>query len=197
MPGWTKWLMRAAFGGLLAFELANALRFVSLPVEYTWLGLVLTSAFVWGALELGARYVRTLGRDLHWGVWTVALVSTYFDAIGDMLHLYGRCGWYDQVAHVLGAAAVTTVVLALVNAARRGRTFTMPDFAMAVGMASLLSIVYEVEEYLEDSFLFSSRLGDGPDTANDLLMDLVGSLAVIAVVWWAQRIRRSTVRRAR
>ncbi len=47
---------------------------------------------------------------------------------------------------------------------------------------------YELLEYSEDVLTGSSRLGDGPDTGNDLLMDFIGAaLATLSVRSWYKR----------
>jgi len=48
----------------------------------------------------------------------------------------------------------------------------------------LLGTAYEVEEWLEDAWVHGQmlRLGDGPDTADDLLMNIIGAGIVMAIV---------------
>jgi len=42
--------------------------------------------------------------------------------------------------------------------------------------------MYEIEEYLEDYFTGSHRLGDGLDTAEDLMFNIVGGLVVLSII---------------
>jgi uncharacterized membrane protein YjdF len=53
---------------------------------------------------------------------------------------------------------------------------------MAYMTSVLFAVLYEMQEYLEDVFSGSHRLGDGPDTANDLLLNLIGGLVTVLLV---------------
>lgn len=52
-------------------------------------------------------------------------------------------------------------------------------YGLALGASTIFAVLYEVEEYLEDYFFQTNRLGDGPDTANDLMLNLFGGALLI------------------
>ena len=54
---------------------------------------------------------------------------------------------------------------------------------ISISFVGFFGSLYEIEEYLEDAYYHHRqvRLGDGQDTANDLLMNLVGGFAASAV----------------
>ena len=65
----------------------------------------------------------------------------------------------------------------------------------SLGFVALFGDFYEIEEYLEDRLYHGRqvRLGGGPDTADDLLFNLVGGVAVGLVYLFSKKIwsRRS------
>jgi len=52
---------------------------------------------------------------------------------------------------------------------------------MAFCGGTLLGVLYELEEYIEDVFTSGNRLGTGEDTANDMLWNTVGGLVVVFI----------------
>ena len=61
--------------------------------------------------------------------------------------------------------------------------FYLPIFLilfLSLCLVSLFGDLYEVEEYLEDKFYHARqvRLGNGPDTADDLMWNLIGGVMV-------------------
>ena len=174
---------------MLAFELANAVGALSFAVDYTWRGRVISTAFVaavlWG---LDRAFRRRLAVPLPATVFACASLLIAIDFFGDIFHFYTRWAWYDQVAHGLGGAILACAFLAIFRAAAAATFPRLPDAVLAVaavGVQAILASAYEVEEYLEDYFYRTNRLGDGPDTANDIMLGLVGSIAVAAVsVGW-------------
>ena len=56
---------------------------------------------------------------------------------------------------------------------------------------STLGTIYEIEEYLEDVFFHSNRLGDGYDTANDLLMNNSGAFITLLIIYLIWHVRRN------
>lgn len=60
---------------------------------------------------------------------------------------------------------------------------------LGISVTSLFGSFYEIEEYLEDAFYNHRqvRLGDGPDTANDLLLNLYGATAVGIIYYFSEK----------
>lgn len=59
----------------------------------------------------------------------------------------------------------------------RGETYII-GFSLSV----VIQVVYELEEYVEDLLTGSNRLGDGFDTANDLMLGLFGAMLGALVI---------------
>lgn len=179
-------IIRTAFVLLILFEAANYIRVFHFTIDFTWFGLLLTSLFVFIALEVGNRILRKkLHTVLPAAAWPLSFLAVAFDALGDMLHFYSRWNWYDQIGHIFGGAIATLVIFTIYNAVARAHQWTHPQHLslwFALGLSTVLGVIYEIEEYLEDFFKLTNRLGDGPDTANDLLMNLLGALVIIFVI---------------
>ena len=62
---------------------------------------------------------------------------------------------------------------------------------MALCLNVLFAVLYEIEEYSEDFFYGTNRLGDGPDTANDLMLNLIGGAIIILAIMAYRAIRES------
>ncbi|MBI4280843.1 hypothetical protein HY628_01435 [Candidatus Uhrbacteria bacterium] len=192
------WLIRLAFLGLLTFEGANYIRLLHFTIDYTWFGLLITSLVVLVGLELLTKFLQKFeGAALHWSIWLLAFVMVASDAFGDLFHWYSRWSWYDQINHFSGSAVATAILLVIFLSCRARFAWRFPDFLLgflALGGASFLGAVYEIEEYLEDFFNLTNRLGDGPDTGNDLFMNTVGSLTIIGIFLLSRYVRRKTNR---
>ncbi|MBI3305495.1 hypothetical protein HYZ80_04195 [Candidatus Parcubacteria bacterium] len=194
-------ISRLGLASLIGFEGLNWIGVLDFTLDFSWLGLIVTAVAVVAFLE-GAAFLlkRTTGRGLHPVAYFAGAAGLAFDAIGDIAHLYGRFAWYDQVAHFLGGAVVGIVafnVLWQLEQAGRMRLGAGWRSLFVVSIGAFFGSLYEIEEYLEDLWKWHRqvRLGDGPDTANDLLFNIVGAIAVVAAVVLWQRLRaRSSAR---
>lgn len=185
--------IRLLFGALIGFELLNLVGILHLGLEYTWLGLIVTSTVSLSLLEVIAyKYKRKKGFLLHWSIWLAVLLALCLDAFGDFFHFYGKFSWWDQTAHLFISAVVCFTLFIVINAFWVDKfkfilLFTKGRLKLSLLLAAVstmsLSALYEIEEYLEDLIFQTNRLGPGTDTANDLFFNLVGVLlAVIFVV---------------
>lgn len=181
-------ILRVAFVGLTIFEILGAAGVTGTKITYTWFGLILTVIVAFAALELAHGILRAYWNvNLPWMAWAVTLVALSFDAVGDIHGYYDAYGWYDQIGHYLGtmvAAIFILTFLMAIESAYHHRELEAVTFLFTLTTAVTFGVLYEIEEYLEDMFNGSHRLGDGPDTANDLLMDLLGALTVVVVAKW-------------
>lgn len=184
-------IIRAAFVLLILFEVANYIKVFHFTVDFTWLGLLITSIFVFAALEIGdVVLAKKLHTVLPRAVWPLSFLAVAFDAFGDMLHFYSHWIWYDQIGHFLGGAIATLVIERIYRAVARTHEWKHPhhlSLLFALGLSTVFGVLYEIEEYLEDYFKLTSRLGDGRDTANDLLMNLLGALITILIIVYVRR----------
>lgn len=180
-----KWISQTGFVGLILFEAANYVRLLQFSLDYTWLGLLLTSIAVFAGIETINRVlISRRGKALHSLLWPLTLGAVSVDAFGDILHFYSRFPWYDQFAHALGAMVAMVLLLSVFQilfSPYSPRASAPLTLLTAFGITSVAGTLYEVEEYLEDHFNLTNRLGDGRDTANDLLMNLLGALTIVVI----------------
>ena len=179
-------ISRLLFGGLILFELLNQFGLLHFSLDFTWFGLALTSIIVWLSIEVASYLLKkSSGQAIPGSVFFVAVVTVYTDALGDILHFYARFFWYDGMAHFIGGAAVAGVLFFIFWNLYRSKKIKIgllgTGFASLTG-ASFFGVLYEIAEYLEDLFTGSHRLGDGPDTVNDLSLDILGALFIIGLI---------------
>lgn len=183
---------RLLFAGLIIFELLNFFKILQFNLQYTWLGLVITSAAAFALLELVAfKYKRLKGDYLHWLIWLIVVAGLGLDAFGDFFHFYGKYGWWDQTVHFFVSAVVCFTLFTVISAfwidkfkfsllLKTGRLKL--SLLLAATSAMSLSALYEIEEYTEDVFFHTNRMGPGADTSNDLVCNLAGILTAVIFV---------------
>ncbi|MDP2736996.1 MAG: hypothetical protein Q8O59_04440 [bacterium] len=184
---------RVLFAGLIIFEILNFLKILQFNTQFTWLGLVITAIFSLALLEITAlRYKQKKGHYLHWSVWIVVTIALGLDAAGDFFHLYANITWWDQVVHYADSAIINFTLFAIINAFwidkfKFSLLFTKGRLKLALFLSTAstvsLGALYEAEEYLEDVFFHTNRLGPGADTANDLTMNILGALTTVAFIY--------------
>ena len=192
-----KWILRCGFTGWLIFEFLNLIKVLDFTLDFSWLGIMLTASFIWGAIEITSyRINKSTGQPFPWLVYLIGLIGTTWDALGDVAHFYSRYEWYDQVAHALGAAAAALVIFFALWRLKEAGKLVIGDKLLATFSfcsAAFLSVLYEVEEYLEDVFFHTNRLGNGVDTANDLLWNTVGSIIIVFTALYIMKRLKKTV----
>lgn len=173
---------------LFLFELLGADNFYQAKIVFTWFGLLITSMVVWLMVEGASFYLsKKTGQPLSGWAMLVAVGALYLDALGDIFGFYNwnfQGLWYDQIAHFWGGLAAGAVVFSVMSALIRAGIMKMNRtalFILTVALTGLLGQFYEIEEYLEDYFRGSNRLGDGVDTANDMLLNIIGSTVSVGV----------------
>ncbi len=196
-------LSRILFGALLSYELLNLVGILHHPLDFTWLGLVITSLGVWLLVELLMGRARHFHPKFPYG-WAMllAFLATFADAIGDMERLYTHVPHYDKYLHFAGGMAVGALVFVTIWAVASASKY--PKLHMTRGwsalfaftVATFLGVLYEMEEFFEDVFTGSHRLGDGFDTASDIFLDMVGAALAIFLFtrYLAYRRRKATLR---
>lgn len=183
---------RAFFIGIIIFEILNFLRVLEFNLQFTWLGLVITSIFALTLLEFIAyKYKQKKGHYLHWSIWLIIAAALSLDAMGDFFFLYAKFPWWDQVVHYFVSAVITFTLFVVISAFwidkfkysllfKSGR-LKLSLFLAATSTISL-SALYEVEEYVEDIFFKTNRLGPGVDTASDLLFNFLGVASTVIFI---------------
>jgi hypothetical protein len=194
------YLGRILFAGLFIFEFLNWVGLLHFSLEFTWLGLLLTSGAVWLACEMITKefHHNELPPRSQGLAFMGAAIPIYADALGDINRWYGAISHYDKYLHFLGGAAAAGLVLLVIYtyAKRKKASFTISENWVAwisFLIATALGVLYEFEEYLEDYFTGSHRSGGGPDTAGDLLFDTFGAILVIVTVWLVWKAKKKKI----
>ena len=187
-------LARSILTAIILFEFLNLIGVFYFEIDFTWFGLLFTALVVWTILESVHFLIKKhLGKGLPAWVFLLATFSLALDAFGDIFGWYGMFLKYDTITHFVGGATVAAIlgyVILRLEAAEKialgmGNIFfilTVMAFAMAFGS------IYEIEEYLEDYFRGSNRLGDGPDTANDMLLNTFGAFVSASIITYKRRV---------
>lgn len=180
-------ICRLFFAGLITFELLNFFEILDFTLDFSWFGLVVTATFVWISFEIVSHIFQRRQYDtlyLHIAL-LFATISTYLDALGDILRFYSTYQWYDNIVHFLGGLICAFGVWVILNSLNKNKKIQLGKLGISffsISAATFLTVLYEIEEYLEDVFTGSHRLGDGPDTANDLLLGIIGAIIIVSIL---------------
>lgn len=165
---------------LITFEFLNLIGILNFTLDFSWLGLIVTSGVTLIIAEAIYYYFRKKGIELSFLPYFMIALALWFDAIGDVGHFYGRISWYDQAAHVLGGSSVMSMAIGILSRFHEKiKISVLTMLFVALAFTALFGDLYELEEYLEDELYHKRtvRLGDGPDTANDIMLNLMGGTA--------------------
>lgn len=182
-----KTFARILLGSLLAVELLAWIGAISIHLDFTWFGLVATLCVSWITVEAVVRYCEKRS-DIAWSGWVLltTFTSLAIDALGDMNRWYSQFLWYDQFAHLAGGVATMIFVSFAVSSYFRihGLPFRgKAQFVFSLGIATLIGVIYEIEEFTEDALLHSNRFGDAIDTVTDLMLNLSGASVIGAIIF--------------
>lgn len=176
--------MRAVFAAILLFEFLNWIGVLHFELTFSWFGLIVTAAVVWGIVEFLWRKLAALHATKKGWLLFFILASLLIDLLGDVLGWYGSFLWYDKFAHFMGGISAAIAIVIVLRA-----TTVLPDVSapspfsfglqllLVVSLVTFFGVIYELEEYAETVILKNNRLGDMLDTPNDLLLNLLGSIA--------------------
>lgn len=192
-------LSRFLFFILLVFEYLNHIKIFHFNLEFTWIGLIITGSAIWIILESVFFWMRRKYNYTDYGyLLFIAAIGIYIDALGDIMFFYNQYVWYDKTAHFIGGAAAGIIIfwiIKILDDCREIRLGTPGALLFSWVTAGFLSASYEIEEYLEDYYTGSHRLGDGFDTANDLMLSILGALAIIIVISVYLRYKRKEMKK--
>lgn len=182
------------FFGLLLFELLNYFKILNYEVTFTWSGLIITIIMIFIGLQAVIYYTKhNFGISIANRTLLVVVIGIYLDVISDMFDLYDRFIWFDQAVHFNAGILITIILFWFISRIEATNKIYLPQKLkyLFIFCANLtLGVTYEMEEYLEDYFTGSNRLGDGPDTANDLLMaGTAGIITLIIIHFIAKKIK--------
>ena len=181
-------LARLAIISLILFETLNLFGVLHFTLDFSWLGLIITSTVSLIALEVIYYLKRS---DLPPTLpYLLAAIGLWIDALGDMAHMYGKYAWYDQFAHLFGGAVLMSLaILLLMSLLEKGGIPILLALFICLSFASFAGNFYEIEEHLEDRFYHGRqvRLGDGPDTVDDIILNTLGGIAVGLIYFIARK----------
>jgi len=171
---------------LIIFEILNYIRVFKFEVDFTWIGLIISAFGMWALLEIANYYsLKHLKQKLPVFMSILGLIMLYLDAFGDMLHFYSTYIWYDQLMHFTGGAVMGIAIYYFFYKIRQKKIFKTGNLGISiltVCLATSIGVVYEWEEYFEDVINATNRLGDGFDTANDMMLCFLAATSVSIII---------------
>ncbi|MBI2451137.1 MAG: hypothetical protein HYV52_02235 [Parcubacteria group bacterium] len=190
-------LSRLGFLIFLIFQALNLKGILNFQPTFSWEGLITTSLFIWFSVEFIHYYLKNRNlRSLSSFVFVLGFIPTSVDFFGDILHFYDRFYWYDRAAHFSAASSLAILALIILSNLRKKNYFnwSLVMLLFIVFSVTLIGgVFYEIEEYLEDRLYWSRqlRLGDGPDTVEDIMFDAFGGLFVTWTAFIYQKVKNA------
>ena len=174
-----KTLFRVFLGTVISLEIAGILGAFPIASDFSWLGLAITTSFVWLALE----YCQ-----MPTSVWALACIGVVLDSGSSLLRLFSQIPYWDRPVHTFGGFASAAAMLVLALRAlhhghirvRRRRLFLVAGVILGVSSAGFY---YEVLEYLVDRFHYGSpsSLVSAYNTIEDQLFNTLGAVLLLAI----------------
>lgn len=166
-------LFSASIDILLIFSLVASLQ----SVEYVWAFASIFGIFL-------KKIPILIGKYLHINPMWELLVSVpiLFHVVGGILGLYVKIPWWDVLTHFMSSVTVclfAVYCMIVVDAYFAEISFTMPIVIIFVVMISLAGgALWEIGEYISDKIFGTHEQKGLDDTMKDLIVDLLGGLAV-------------------
>lgn len=117
-----------------------------------------------------------------WGVDSLYLSIFWLDMAGNSLNLYDRFFYFDLLPHLHGAGAIAVVAQRAIGMTAWG----------AAGVANIIHILLEAQEYYTDVLAGTQNVRGTWDTINDLLVGILGTGLYLAISRWWQWRRAKT-----
>jgi hypothetical protein len=114
-----------------------------------------------------------------WWVDNVYLSIWWLDMLGNFMDWYNTYEYFDLIPHTHGSGAVVVLLMG---------AFAMP-VVTAFGLANVIHIIHEIQEYAFDVFAGTENVGGIADTISDLTVGLIGTALYGAVFYWLRRRR--------
>jgi hypothetical protein len=145
-------------------------------------GLAMLFPFVWKL-----RYQKKEWSAYPWWYDDLYLSIFFVDMLGNSLNLYNTWLEWDHIPHSHGPGALAIVIAG---------AFGFPILT-GVGLATLLHVILEIQEFYGDVLLGTHNVRDLQDQMNDLLSGVIGVIAY-GLIWWRwSALRRKRPRPAR
>lgn len=104
---------------------------------------------------------------------TLYLSLFVLDMAGNSLNVYNRFFWFDLLSHFHGTGAVSLVLFGVFGL----------GFLAALGLATIIHVLLEAQEYYTDVFFHTQNVRGIFDTVNDLLVGLLGGGMYVFIYW--------------
>lgn len=178
--------------GLIFFELLNAAGILAYTTDYGWSTLIIINIEILAGAKIFSFAFKKMDCPLKLGsAFLAGAALVYADSFGNILRLYPKIFWYDRFAHFLGgfaAALFSFSILQGLNDCGKIKANNHWRLVLAFSISLSAAVFYELAEYIQDMIYGSQRIGPGTDTADDLLMHLLGTILALAT----QQINRLT-----
>lgn len=177
---------RLAFGLAIFLEIAGWIFIPHIASDFTWLGLVVTAAFAWGAAEAL--------RVSAFPFWLI-FAATVLDGASALFQLYSKIEPWDQWVHAWGGLVIAVGAIKLIRrglrkehiaARRHGPFIAVSVYLLVAGIGFL----YEFWEYLVDrlQYGYPKSLVSAYDSVEDQLFNLLGATVALILYWlWTKR----------
>lgn len=178
------YFFRLLFFGLIVFEFLNLVEIFHFPLDFSWFGLMITAISVW---LIGELMVVKLKKEKYLAtVLGLSFLVVFLDALGDVCFFYFHFGLYDRILHFIAGGVIAYLIFILTKDLFKDVRIHL---IFIIALSNLFGVLYEIEEYLEDVFIHKRplRLGDGPDTADDLLMNLLGAILIALIIYFLRK----------
>jgi hypothetical protein len=119
------------------------------------------------------RYRKREWREYPWWYDDLYLSIFFVDMLGNSLNVYNAWLEWDHIPHTHGPGALAIVIAG---------AFGFPILT-GIGLATLLHVVLEIQEFYGDVLLGTHNVRDLQDQMNDLLCGVIGVI-VYGIVWW-------------
>jgi hypothetical protein len=175
---WLGWFLNLALRASILAVLAEAL---ARPTDHRFASKAIgTRGLVILPLSLAVPVVHAWRKPGYpYPIWTDDLYLSIFvlDLAGNHFDLYDRYRYFDAIPHAHGTGAATVALAEMLELPALG----------AVGVAQLIHIGLEAQEYYSDVLFGLHNVRGTWDTVNDLLAGAAGSVAYGALLAWSRR----------
>jgi len=180
------------FAFLASFELLNFAKILQFKLHFSWLAMAVPAILGWLTWFFLNRALKKSGSQyLAVQAGALMLISLYIDLLGNLTSFYGQWFWYDKFAHFFGGVSTVAVLFALLQHWQKLGKIRLPLVWLAIfaiSLSMLAGMLYEFEEYFEDYFTGTDKIGNRFDTADDLLYQSIGaSITAGALTFFIKR----------
>lgn len=179
-----KTVTRGLFLLLLVFEAVGWAGLLPWTPTYSWIGLIVTALAVWACVEL---------IDLPSPLWPLFFVGLLLDATADTFQLYYHVTNWDRLMHLVGGALIAVASWYSLKPLLPATVSVRWRIILVLAMVALVGTMYEGMEWGVDAFYSAAydqdpgALGNGIDTVEDQLLNLVGGLIVVGIAEYRRK----------